>query len=75
MPWQRLYGTDNMEDMRDMIAPLYRLINKLEEAKKIEKSKPMLETDHRLLKAQNDAQDHWREIIAMVTYQKEYNVE
>ena len=29
IPWQTLYGTDDMSDMRDMIAPIHRLIKKL----------------------------------------------
>ena len=69
--WKDLYGTDNMEDMRDMIAPINRLINKLEESKKVQVNKPMLEVNHELVKAQNDAQSHWRGIREMISYQKE----
>ena len=69
--WQELYGTSRMDDMRDMIAPIHRLINKLEDAKTAQTSKPMLEVDHYLITEINKAQDFWRnEILKMVTYQR-----
>ena len=68
--WQELYGTDNMDDMRDMIAPCHRLILKLEEAKTIQTSKDMLETNHHLITKANEAQAFWRGIIEMVSHQR-----
>ena len=68
--WQELYGTSRMDDMRDMIAPIHRLINKLEDAKTAQTSKPMLEVDHYLITEINKAQAHWRRILEMVTHQR-----
>lgn len=70
IPWQTLYGTSNMDDMRDMIAPIHRLILKLEDAKTVQTSKPLLEVDHYLITEINKAQDYWRGILEMVTHQR-----
>jgi len=68
--WQTLYGTDNMDDMRDMIAPIHRLILKLEDAKTKETSKDILQVDHYLITEINKEQSFWRGILEMVSYQR-----
>ena len=85
IPWQTLYGTDDMEDMRDMIAPIYRLINKLEDAKTFYYQKkfyagkdywrlyavhPHDIRDDGVIAEINKAQAHWRRILEMVTHQR-----
>ena len=72
--WQKLYNNASMEDMREMLHHVHRLINKLEDAKKVETSKSSGDVDFGLIKAQNDAQKFWRDIIKMITHQRKENV-
>ena len=68
LTWQELYNTDNMEDMRDMIAPINRLIIKLEDAKT-----HYIETEGvssiKITKI-IEAQIFWNGVLKMVTHQR-----
>ena len=68
--WKTLYNTSDMTDMRDMIAPINRLILTLEDSKTKETSKDILQVDHYLITEINKAQSFWRGILDMVSYQR-----
>lgn len=86
---ERLYDRADMTQVRDLsfLEGCHRIIHLLEEAKKSEIGKPMLEdfdaahwhwrvaeTDtccYHLITAQSKAQDFWRGVIKMVTEMKD----
>lgn len=70
---EMLYNNADFTEVKHMgmLEGMHRLIWLLDDAKRVENDKPMLERNDELINAQGRAIEHWRGIIAMVTKLKE----